>query len=400
MKRRGLIAILLVTFMINLGSVRGQEIETDTPPLLSMLALLPTTLPDPVEGDLVTVRFADYRTLYEVEGVEVLWLTTDYEALWDTVLPETLGRLAAFPVTMDAGSVISWGTRGQVGFEWLTQVERSLGFFAPPYSGLVIEGSFDGNEVAVALEAREFEQTAVNDVVVWHHYEDGAHNISERQPSDPFGGHMGAAARIALLPGYLANAPYWDQINDIISTAQGAQPSLADNPDYRALADAITAPEGFLIQAIFFNVEPTYLLEGLLGGEHDPTIDYGPLAPYALGVLADRQEGSDQVHLIGLVYPDAASAQQAAEEVAQRISVFVPPYADGTAAEQLGAQLSTRVFESDSTGNAVALIEARYPLPEPQIDPETGDFAPGGLLYRMWAGALGSQFYPLMVVPE
>jgi len=48
MKRRGLIAILLVTFMINLGSVRGQEIETDTPPLLSMLALLPTTLPDPV----------------------------------------------------------------------------------------------------------------------------------------------------------------------------------------------------------------------------------------------------------------------------------------------------------------------------------------------------------------
>ncbi len=70
-------------------------------------------------------------------------------------------------------------------------------------------------------------------------------------------------------------------------------------------------------------------------------------------------------------------------------------------ADYYGAAVSWRVCESESAGLAVALVEARYPLPEERTDPENGMFITGGRLYRMWDGALLQQvFFPLMVVAE
>ena len=116
------------------------------------------------------------------------------------------------------------------------------------------------------------------------------------------------AARIAILPGYLANSRFWDMTNAVIDTAQGTQPSLIEDASYRAAAEAITAPEGLLLQALFFNPADIVTYRKICPA----MTSLGKLWPlYALhlAVLADRQEGQDQVHLIALVYPDADLAE-------------------------------------------------------------------------------------------
>jgi hypothetical protein len=295
-----------------------------------------------------------------------------------------------------------------VGFEWISAVNRSLEYAVPPYTALILNGTFDADAIGAALSARDFEQTDVSGVPVWSRFDDAAMSMNDIERADPFGGRLGKAARIAVWPDYLANSAYWDATKGIIAAAQGEQPSLADNPDYRALAEAITAPEGLLLQALFFNVADVgFLPENVSAAladqtAEDPTQTYGPLMPYALAVLADRQEGQDQVHLIGLVYPNAAVAGPAAEEVASRIRTFrLPQRPDETLVERFGAQVSSRVYESETTGRAVAVVEVRYPLPAERIDPETGLFMTSGLMYRAWGQALMQRaFFPLVVMPE
>jgi hypothetical protein len=273
---------------------------------------------------------------------------------------------------------------------------------------LILEGTFDEEAIGSALSAREFEQTEVNGLPVWHRFEDAAINVMEREMADPFGGDLGSAARIAILPGYLANSRYWNMTEAITATFQGSQDALADNPNYRALAEAITEQDGLLIQAMFFNLadvgmvagDPLAIMEGEAGD--DPAEGYGPLMPFALAVLADRQEGQDQVHLIGLVYPDHASAEAAAQELARRISVFgFPQRPDEVIVEQFGAQVTASVYDSPDTNNAVAVVEVRYPLPEERINPDTGQFITVGQMYRFWVQAIMQRaFSPLWVMPE
>ncbi|MEW6578903.1 MAG: hypothetical protein AB1435_06875, partial [Chloroflexota bacterium] len=127
-----------------------------------------------------------------------------------------------------------------------------------------------------------------------------------------------------------------------------------------------------------------------------PAEDLGPLPPYALTVLADRQEGNDQVHLIGLVYADAPTAQAAADVLAGRIADFrLSTRPDEVLVEQFGATVTASVVESEADGLAVALVEARYPLPAERTD-AGGRFLSAGRLYSMWVQAImRREFTPL-----
>jgi hypothetical protein len=202
-----------------------------------------------------------------------------------------------------------------------------------------------------------------------------------------------------MLPGRLANARYWATIEAVIAAAQDEQDSLADNPNYRALAEAVSAPDGLLLQALFFSPVDLGLIPGDPLGEQDPTETYGPLMPYTLAVLADRQEGNDQVHLVGLVYADVSQAQAAADEVAARLSTMsLPQQPDELLVERFDAQVTASVYESESTGFAVAIVEVGYALPAERFDPETGMFITGGLMYRAWANAIMQRAFFLLVI--
>ncbi len=393
MKRFGSIILVLVLLVVGIAPAAGQDGESQPQPLLAMLAMVPDN--DLVQGQgWAGVRYVDFQALYTAEGVEEMRVSQGTQALLDNVpLPGMLARLVAAP---DALNYVFAGVdrmQQVVGFEWIASVNRSLEYGAPPYTALILDGTFDADAISAALSGRGFEETDVSGVPVWNRFEDEEMNLRDVEPADPFGGRLGKAARIAILPGHLANSAYWDMTKGIIAAVQGEQPSLADNPNYRALADAITAPDGLLLQALFFGLADIGLIPGdplaaLSGqGAEDPTAAYGPLMPYALAVLADRQEGQDQVHLIGLVYPNADVAGPAAEEVANRIQAFTLPEQQETLVERFGAQVSSRVYESESTGQAVAVVEVRYPLPAERTD-STGMFITGGIMYMKWVQAI------------
>jgi hypothetical protein len=408
MRRLCLVALVVALLASGTAPAAGQSDETEPHPLLAMLAMVPDT--EPVRAQSWSaVRYADFQALYIAEGIEELRVTAGTEVLLDSVpLASMLWRLVAGP---EALQFVFRGINQMpevVGFEWFAAVNRSLEYGAPPYTGLILNGAFEPEAIGAALSARGFTQTDVNGVPVWHRFEDAQVSFQDVEPADPFGGRLGMAARIAIWPEYLANSRYWEMTEAITAATQGEQPSLADEPNYRALAEAITTPEGLLLQALFLNVadvgfipEDVFAMLTESAGV-DPTEKYGPLMPYALAVLADRQEAQDQVHLIGLVYPNAAYAEAAAEEVARRIRVFtLPGQSDEVLVERFGALVASRVYESETTGQAVAIVEVRYPLPAERIDPETGFFVSGGLMYQMWARALVQQaFSPLVIVAE
>ncbi|MDD5265220.1 MAG: hypothetical protein PHU43_10370, partial [Candidatus Bipolaricaulis sp.] len=242
-----------------------------------------------------------------------------------------------------------------------------------------------------------FSLSTVNGVPVWHRFADGTISLAARDTVDPFGGHLGAASRVVLLPEMLANARSWPVVEAIISAAQGVQSSLADDPGYRALAEVISQPDGPLVQALFFT-GTAFRLAGDPGQTaSEPAVDFAPLPAFSLAVLADRQEGNDQVHLIGLICTDLPTAQTAAQVLATRVEAFhLPDRPDDGLVEQFGATVSFSAVERPQDSLAIAVVEVRYPLPSPRTDPETGHFNTGGLLYRAWVRAImRREFTPL-----
>ena len=389
---------LALLLMLLPGASALAQDDSPPSPLLAMLAGVPEDAV-PADSGWATVRYTDYAALYEAEGITKLRDFGNLDLLKTAVpLPGMMMRLTAGPEALSY-VFASTGQMGRtVGFEWLLDVDRSLEFGDPPGVGLLLGGDFDAAAIGAALQARDFSQADVSGVTVWHRFDDLAISVMDRDTTDPFGGHLGAAARIALLPDMLANARSWPLINGVIGAAQGDLPSLADDPAYRALAGAITAPDGLLIQALFFGGAALGAVPGDPAslGVTPPAADLGPLPPYALAVLADRQEGNDQVHLIGLVYADAPTAQAAADVLAGRIADFrLSTRPDTVLAEEFGATVSASVVGSAGDGLAVALVEARYPLPAERTD-AGGRFLSAGRLYGLWVQAiLRREFTPL-----
>lgn len=387
--RRTLITLLLLSVLLSGMTVRAQE-APPTPPLLTMLAFAPQTAIS-TESGWATARYVDFQAFFASEGLDSLRDARDFDALLgDVSLGARSLRLVAGPEALASVFQSAGHMAEVVGFEWLLDVDRSLEFGDLPNAGLLLNGDFDPDAVGAALQARDFSRADVGGVTVWHRFDDLSLSMMDRETADPFGGHLGAAARIAVWPDMLANARSWPLINAIIGAAHDEQPSLADDPAYRALASAITAPDGLLIQALFFPGEALQLAnDPTSAGVTMPAADLGSLPAYELAVLADRQEGNDQVHLIGLVYADAPTAQVAAEVLAGRLADFrLSNRPDEVLVEQFGATVTPSVVDVPDGGLVVALVEVRYPLPAERADPETGHFLSAGRLYSLWVQAI------------
>ncbi len=332
------------------------------------------------------VRYVDYEALFASEGLAEIRGGGDVEILLTSVpLGPLMGRIAVGPEPLS----YLWASAGRmaevVGFEWLLHVDRSLEFGEPPGVGLLLGGEFEREAMRTALEPRGFERRDVAGVEVWHRFDDWTINLAAREVADPFGGHLGAAARIARLPGGLASGRAWGVVEVVIAASRGDVPSLADDPVSRALAELVSRPEGLLIQALLF---PGRALR--VRGEDwkagDPS-EYLP--PYVQAVLADRQEGDDQVHLVGLGYTDTQAAQTAAEVLARRLAAFaVPDRLDEPLGERFGAMFTLAVRDLPESDLALAIVEARYPLPDPRFDPEIGLYPVAAPLYRAWVRAI------------
>ncbi len=366
-------------------------------PLIDLLAHLPREVGDTGTG-WATVRFVDYAALFESEGLSLLREVGSIGLLTDSIpLGPILSRIAAGPDALSYIFVSAGQMRDIVGFEWLLDVDQSLEFGDPPDLGLLLRGTFDAGAIGEALSARGFDLADVGGVPVWHRLDDQSISLALREIADPFGGHLGAAARVALLPDTVANARTWALIDSILSSTNRDRPSLADDLAHQALAKAISDLDGLLLQALFFPGSAFQFGAGRAETPPESQDDPEALPPFSLAVLADLQDEDDQVHLIGLVYDDEATARTAAQTLARRVEAFSPI---DPLQEPLVVQHNATVQVCDvapsANGIAISLVEARSPLPKDRIDPETGLYSLRGQVFSAWVQAiLRRQFTPL-----
>jgi len=391
-----LIAVLILAALPAAAQTPPPAPNSD--PLLAMLALIPDSPTARVtQGS--GVSYVDYRAIEvaggftrPAPGTDFASLSKDLQGLW----LHAMLRVRSGPSMSYVRSYMTDMPR-LVGFSWFDQ-ERALEYGIPPHTVKIIGGTFDAGKVGAALTGRSFEKMDVDGVTVWHRFDDAKTNLTKREVGDPFGGEMGLAARIALLPGHVANARYWDDIKAVVAAYKGSQKSLADAPDYRALTDAIidsTSFKGSLLQAIFIPVEAAEGI-GLAPTDKMPNAPdvtaYKPLPPYQLAIIADRQEGDTQINLIAAAYKDAETAQQASAEIHRRVVDFNI----GKRYELVKATVDEPRIYKAANGLSVVVVAVRYPLPIYKPDANPGENMQGGLVYALWVQSMTRrQFYPL-----
>ena len=385
--------LIAAAFSAGLSAQDGPAVS----PLYTMLRCVPSEAAL-IESGWATVRFVDYEALFESEGLSLIRALGSVDLLMNAVpLGAILGRITAGPEALTYLFASAGQMAGVVGFEWLLDVDRSLEFGDPPGVGLLLGGDFNTVKIGAALESRGFGLADIQGVPVWHRFDDSAVSIAARDLADPFGGHLGAAARIALLPDTIGNARTWQLIEAIVSATQSTRTSLADDPVYRALAAAVSASDGLLIQALFFSGTALRLAGDRTQADQEPEEDPDSLPQYLGAVLADRQEADCQVHLIGFVCADDATALTVANVLARRLDEYRPASGSGDVlVDRFGATVSIREVQHSEDGLAIAVVEARYPVPAERTDPQTGQYTVRGLLFRAWVQAiLYREFTPL-----
>lgn len=410
----------------------AEPANTTTNPLLEMLALVPDT-PETQAGT-PTVSYIDYQAL------ETAWEAIPHFASWQewTAARESdddlgarlwstnTGRITAGPPLYDA---LADETQALIGFD-LFAVDRAVAFGTPPANGTILAGDFDSTAIEAAFTARDYETSQVEGVTVLNGGTGMEMNAADINKANPFGGRLGRREPVAIAPGYVLNSMSDDNLETIIGTYTGSQTNILAQPSYAAAANAITQGEGLLIQALFFNPLHVGVLPGVAGTammgpnvdatqiaeavEKGPveTREYGFMPVYLLAVMADRQEGDEQVILVALVYNDEETAEIAAAELTKRLSLFANSRMlrrDTPIINDIeGASMSEpRVYADEATGNYVAIAEARYPMPEPILYDMNGEPADEndafamphspGILFRRWVGAIWQvSFYPLV----
>jgi hypothetical protein len=363
--------------------------------LLALLAAVPDT-PNSRLGGVPGVGYADVGAAVALASGPTPTTRAEFDALGDEALASWSAawrRLEAGPAEFRlAVREMVASMDDLLGFEPFA-VDRVLGFGRPPTLGIVLAAEVDTGRLGDRLAGRDFAMAVLDGFTVWHRNEDGRVSLDQRAPGDPFVGRLGMAARIAVLPSQLVGTRFWSMTHEVVSTAAGHYPSLADSIDYRTLAEVAQEGDGTLIQAQFLGpldagfvpADPFALLRD---GVAALTPDGPGLPPYGLALLADRQEGVDQVALIALFYPDVETAAAAAAILAARLASF----ATAEVASWDVRVDPPRVYLGED-GVAAAVASLRHPLAT-----AAAEGAPAGGAFALWLRAFVTRDLGLLTI--
>jgi hypothetical protein len=288
----------------------------------------------------------------------------------------------------------------------------------PPDQVLVLagdEGLADPARLQAALQPRGFSLKQVGGVPVWHRFDDFKVNPRERNLADPFGGELGRAARIAVLPQMLVSAASWPTLEAVLAARDAEREGAVALPTM--LRAAVAAVEDYggdgalLVQAVALPlaaVVETPPVPGLMGNPDDAAAwaeelqaklaapASGPvLPPFPVVVLADLQLGDEQVSVIALPYAGRETAEAAAEIVADRLHAWAIPgrEAKGTVVSGVGGTIETATAAADAM--TVALVAVRHSAGEAAADDEEQQ----GVVFHTWMRSIyRREFSPLALV--
>ncbi len=422
MMKRNLIFLLVLFGGIFSNSTNATQ--TNNTIFWGMLELVPASAAE-LEG-IPRISYIDYRALNAARsGVPTYESWADWNAdfendtndirLWfanrmriqsgDPYLVEYIRALGEMPIVM--------------GFD-VFNIDRSLVYGSPPGIGSIYAGDFNADAVLTAHTARDYTSIVMDEIIVWCSAvgcDQGKHrDMNNLNNANIFGGHYAQQHPFVLVPGYIFTSSELNRLEDMIATYQREQSSILTVPSYAALAEAITQGEGILIQAQIFSTADIGFrpLDASMRVPYTKLLEnYGTLAPYELAIIADRQEGIDQVAIVALAYRDEATATQAAEELTSRIAGFsrvsLLNFTPIIEEDFISGVMDTpTVYFSETTGLWVAIASVRYPIPDNSLyDTETGmpvaegaegRFRQSGYVLRFWMDELRlASFTPLLI---
>ena len=429
------------------AALAGPAVAGDAPDLAALLRVLPdtgeTTASAPVFG------FVDLDAITRAAGVDSPASDADFAALDESrrkAWVDALRRIQAgppdvlsYPIGIGQRAV---GSVEALGINWF-DIDVAMTFGQPPSTVTVIAGGAgfaDTDRIGAALTARGFAERRLDGFAVWHHLDDNAVALGQKDnlaEGDFLLGRLPRASRVAVKDGIVVHANNWPALAAVAVTAAGkaaASPAavlsaaiLAGVEDETGatllqatalmLRDVGSAedPGGFFSQ---FTTSPAFDLDALRKAI-EPEVP-GPRLPlYPLAFLADMQDGVDQLAVIALPYPDRESADAAAVVLAERLHAWSPGEGMASLLDQVRGSIETRVVERDdiagatfatfiatiaagveerksvsvlaeATGGAIAIVAVRYPMAG------ADDPAQAGAVFRTWmAGIYRRTFTPL-----
>lgn len=392
MKKLFIVMVLACCLMMPFVTLAQDNPPTESP-LLDMLALVPDS--PSARGSILS--YVDYRAVESTRpGAAQPKTWAEWNALQESDDPSARLWMAAFMgVASGPSNMLSYlkqfGSMPQiVGFDWF-DIDRALFYGDPPSTGTIIAGDFDTNSIISAFEARDFKESKLHDLPVLCS-EAGCEagmqqNLTERDLGNPFGGELGRREPLLIAPGYLVDSPDYGQVKAMADAYTGDQDSLADAPDFRAVA-AIASANGTLVQIQFMNFA---LLSAPFFSDNATKIadEAGVLPLYQLAALAHRVESDEQIAGIILIYGNETNAQDAAVTLQDRMSKYTSMAVQKSLLDLLDERGITleepHVVEDEATGKWATIIDFKSPVPgQEPIDGNSGDqLVQSGLNYRL-----------------
>lgn len=400
--------LVLLFCVIGTGTTLAQSDET--PPLVDMLALIPD---DAAVNE--NFSFVDYRAVTAArEGAATITSAEEFEALnADESLERDLFWAAYFGIRSGPSDflsnlrVVAEGMLEVTGIDPFS-IEQALTYGSPPGMVDVYAGEFNQAQIAALHSLRGFSQnTTEGGLTLWCGNEecDGMQmNIADRNPANPFGGNLGRQQSLLVGDDVVASSASTARLEQMAAAIAGNSPTLADNPDFAAAAEAITQ-EGLLLQAWFIHPAQIPALtesamaqafgSSLTADELKALIDqmtenYLSMPPYNLLVFADTATESEQIALVALVYHRVEDAEAAAEVLPQRIENYASIRTQAPLPEMLDERgvtaVETEVY--DGAERAVVLVRLRAPLASSETIEDSDRLTASSMVFNLISNML------------
>lgn len=408
---------LLFGLVIAAASACGERAAPAPHPLHALLASVPAPMTEAEAQRLACLEYLDIRAAERVAGLET---PASAAAFAESPRPDqkawirALDRVSSIRVEFLSAFRAAKGMPAALGFD-LFDVDRAVAFGGGPGPSQLLAGRFDAEAIAAAHERRGYARQAVDGVnAAFWRSGDGTQDLVlnlhvEPDPANPLGGRVGVQQPIALLePGLVASAPTWSATLALARTHADGRVSVLSLPAYRAAVDLLvksSKDDRTLVQAQLwspaeFQTDSVDAWLRAMFGERasaETLADararvgrVGRLPAYELALLADGQDGEDQVALIALVYATQDDAERGVDVLAERVATLKPlrPQASEPLLERVAGRLETHVARGVQ-GRRLAVVVVRYPLPKNERR---------GRLFRYWTQSiLMRDFVPLLI---
>ncbi len=201
----------------------------------------------------------------------------------------------------------------------------------PPNTLIYLAGpKIAPDAVAAAYRARKFDESQEGGATIFARGEDFAVDFDALDQADPFGGGLGSAERVAVVPGRVLSARGWTALRPALAMLAGSETYLGTRLARMVAAAAKDAGPGMTVDTAF-GITVVATAGGALPLAPDGSLDFSkPVAaprqampPYLFAILigAEAADGA-AVAQIALYYPTLADARAGGAGVAKGAADF------------------------------------------------------------------------------